>query len=143
MLIFVVFSYAALGYCLATLLTCCSPCMHVTHSSRCARRVHVFRCTWFVYHTMQTASGGTNVRKTVEPLSEILRTEPKDAVLLLLSPQAPCGSFFVYGGWVGGPGRESDVRLVSRVAWGSKQFTPSPHFYLFFYTPFNRSDPRS
>lgn len=31
-----------------------------------------------------------------------------------MGPPALCGSYSVYGGWVGGPGRESDVRLVSR-----------------------------
>lgn len=53
------------------------------------------------------------MRKHVERDSPILRTEPEGAVLLLIGPQSPCGSYCVYGGWVGGPGRETDVRLVS------------------------------
>lgn len=54
------------------------------------------------------------MRKDVKQGSPALRTEPHNAVLLLMAPTAPCGSFFVYGGWVGGPGQEDDVRLVRR-----------------------------
>lgn len=58
------------------------------------------------------------VRKDVTQGSLPLRTEPHDAVLLLMAPPAPCGSFFVYGGWVGGPGQEDDVRLVRNMGLG-------------------------
>lgn len=68
----------------------------------------------FVRPPSQTAPGGAAVRKHVEPDSPVAREEPAEAILLLMGPPALCGSFCVYGGWVGGPGHENDVRLVSR-----------------------------
>ena len=53
------------------------------------------------------------MRTNADPSSPVARTEPPGAVLLLMGPPSPCGSFCVYGGWVGGPGRERDARLVS------------------------------
>lgn len=58
------------------------------------------------------------MRKAAELDSPAARTEPAGAVLLLMGPPAPCGSVCVYGGWVGGPGREGDVRLVRSRARG-------------------------
>lgn len=56
------------------------------------------------------------MRKDIKQDSPALRTEPAESVLLLMTAPSPCGSFLVYGGWVGGPGREGDVRLVRE--WG-------------------------
>lgn len=52
------------------------------------------------------------MRKDLDRDSRVLRTDPASSVMLLMAPPAPCGSFLVYGGWVGGPGREGDVKLV-------------------------------
>eukprot|EP00903_Cladosiphon_okamuranus_P020911 g19203.t1 len=61
---------------------------------------------------MVVSREGASVRKHTNRDAAVLRVEPPDSVLLLMAPPAPCGSLFVYGGWVGGPGREGEVRLV-------------------------------
>ncbi|CAM9756025.1 unnamed protein product [Ascophyllum nodosum] len=55
---------------------------------------------------------GTVVRSGVNPNAAPSRIESCGSTMLLMAPPAPCGSFAVYGGWVGGPGRQGEVRLV-------------------------------
>lgn len=87
--------------------------------------------SWKTTKKKQVAAGGATVRKGIDRNSTFARMEPPGAVLLLMGPSAPCGSFCVYGGWVGGPGREEQVRLVREI--GDYNFTRRPCEDFFFF----------
>lgn len=75
----------------------------------------------------QMAREGAPVRKHLEQDSAIVRREPFDSVVLLMGSPTACGSYRVCGGYIAGPGRENDIRLVSSVgSWGSRsEFPPT------------------